>query len=69
VIVACKGASSVWEEEKRVGESPLLADTFAAPDHTWEWKKDEEGGGTSCSTTVTAQVPLVCRVGFPMEAT
>jgi hypothetical protein len=42
-IAARKGASGVWEEEKRVGESPSIADAFAAWDHTWEHKKDEEG--------------------------
>jgi hypothetical protein len=33
--------SGVWEEEKRVGESPPITDTSAARDHTTrEWKKD-----------------------------
>src|SRR5258708_30991354 len=43
VIVARKRASSVWEEEKRVGESAPIADAFALRDHTRERKKDEEG--------------------------
>src|SRR5258707_11364351 len=43
VIVARKRASSVWEEEKRVGESAPIADAFTLRDHTRERKKDEEG--------------------------
>jgi hypothetical protein len=42
-IAARKRASGVWEEEKRVGESPPIADAFAARNHTWERKKGEEG--------------------------
>jgi hypothetical protein len=44
VIAARKRASGVWQEEKRVGESPPIADVFAARDHTREQKKDDEEG-------------------------
>ena len=59
-IAARKRASGVWEEEKSVvGESPPIADAFAAPprDHIREQKKDEEVRGWE---GVTPAVLLTC---------
>jgi hypothetical protein len=42
-MAARKQASGVWEEGKKVGESPPIADAFTARNHTRERKEEEEG--------------------------
>ena len=59
-IAARTRASGVWEEEKSVvGESPPIADAFAAPDHIREQKKDEGVRGGEVVVTPRKRLRLV----------